>query len=490
MDEVLKHAGYQQSPTLPSWVPDWQALSKDWSIMSWIQRFHSKGVSTALTFGHRISFEQTERVSWPWPGTPPPPSSPRIHRQTGALCLSSIKIAELPEPRPVALQDTFSVFKINELLIVAPPTVKMGDLVFFIGGCKAPVVLRRCTQNGDHVFSFVGVCHVRIQTGATLNSAGPVPIRRNFAEMLAIRMPQFWAVRSLSSRQTPAEAQSVLKELSDTPLEDYTAAQYGLFERLGREVESNWTNILHRSLPIVLFTPSERPSDIMEPVMPLLDELKKAIRQLSGMWNMVVELLTRLSETEGQSKDNVVDQIVARRSELQRRYDALHILHMAETSPAEPVSTAEKFDSSMREELVELFSGDDLKSRTLRHFEASGDEFDTKRPCPMWYRHISYGREAEKWWYFMLKRQTSKCEEQLRNVLEGAVTNPQDATPSSSAVSAVLEDSLEEAQGWKTIFDDAMEEIDLTKRSVEMLVQQRKRYRELTKDGWKPIAII
>ena len=108
----------------------------------------------------------------------------------------------------------------------------------------------------------------------------------------------------------------------------------------------------------------------------------------------------------------------------------------------------------------------------------------------MFYRHASYGRDAEEWWCLMLKTQTSKCEEQLRNALKGAVTNAHDGIPSASVASAVLQDSLEEAQGWKTIFGDAMREIDLTKRSVETLIQQRKRYRELTKGGWKPIAII
>ncbi|KAK0652118.1 hypothetical protein B0T16DRAFT_454520 [Cercophora newfieldiana] len=76
------------------------------------------------------------------------------------------------------------------------------------------------------------------------------------------------------------------------------------------------------------------------------------------------------------------------------------------------------------------------------------------------------------------------------DLLETATTDASVASASSSTVSDVLEGSLSEARGWKMMFDNALMEIDFAKSSVEMLMKQRKRYRELTKDGWKPIVVI
>lgn len=493
MSEVLKYAGgyeRERSRSLPSWVPDWQALSQDWGIMARIQRFHSKEAWEKVLRGQSISPGRTEGVSWPWPGAPAPPTDTSVHRQTGAICLSGIKITELPPPRPSPFLDAFSVCTSDGLFIAAPITAKPGDMVFFISGLGTPVLLRRQVDGNDSIFAFVGACHVRIQTGINMRDDSWSPSFINlhkYPEFFAIKMPSDWTVRKSGSSDTATEFRKMMRELVNTEFEDYTPIQYQLLERLGREAETTWTAILQESLPIVLFAPAFRSSDIMEPVVPLLDDLKEALKLLCDMWAKVVAQLDQCSQPEGQYQGDLRGQVLAHCLELEKRIEALRLLHILETPDLALVT--EKVNLAIRDELADFYSDDGvgITLRTSKSLDKGSS--DPNSHCPAWYRLTPYDM-GKDWWLSVLRTQTGTAAEHLRNALSGGVLDAQIASGTSSTTSTVLQDSLVEARGWQTTFSDVLGEIDLTKSAVEILIKQRKRYRELTKDGWKRIVIV
>ncbi|KAK1761227.1 heterokaryon incompatibility protein-domain-containing protein, partial [Echria macrotheca] len=292
---LLKYAGgYEKSPGLPSWVPDWRQLSQDWAIMARIKLFHSRTEIEHLALSRNIALERTELLTRPWP--PGPNTLGRsdiyIHSQTGALCVSGISLVELPSPLDLEpSKETFLVFKAEGFFIVAPITAKEGDVVFFLHGLNSPVILR---SRGANIFSFVGMCYARIRRGISMHRKGIGQDRFDVLYLkartrgLAVHIPKEW---THSKPQCNTLVRDAARELLEAQAGAYDVEQESSLEAIGKEAERTWTYVLQTNLPVVLMMPDLSPKDLVAPVPHLLGELKEAVGNLVQMWAETVAYL-------------------------------------------------------------------------------------------------------------------------------------------------------------------------------------------------------
>lgn len=93
-----------------------------------------------------------------------PVSEAQVHGQTGALNLHGIKIRDLDGPScsKTISKDGFMLFRLENIFITGPPNVQTGDSVFFLQGLNQPTVLRPQIRCREDIFTFVGLCYVRI----------------------------------------------------------------------------------------------------------------------------------------------------------------------------------------------------------------------------------------------------------------------------------------------------------------------------------------
>ncbi|KAK0706968.1 hypothetical protein B0T26DRAFT_790522 [Lasiosphaeria miniovina] len=229
--EVLKYAGgYRKSESLPSWVPDWQLLSRDWDIMSQIKSFHSSVTQISIASKFMISRPRTELVSQPWELVNP--DQVPLARVTiqGGLCLHGVKITELSEgySRNQSV-DGFAVWE-GPLFITGPPTALETDSVFLLHGLDTAATLRRQLAGRDDIFQFVGMCFVRAQTGVVIYEKAwkHHPFwTRDFAEQSILRIRS--QIGRESFHEENAEMHAALKNLQGTKLEEYAEWEYRCF---------------------------------------------------------------------------------------------------------------------------------------------------------------------------------------------------------------------------------------------------------------------
>ncbi|KAK4461774.1 heterokaryon incompatibility protein-domain-containing protein [Cladorrhinum samala] len=509
--DILKYAGgYVKSSRLPSWVPDWHLLSQDWDIMANIRNFHSPSSQDSFALASGISHTRSELICQPWLRNDISPVSfggIKVHGPTGSLCVPGFKITDISEDyskkslsTDIAFPITAKTIKAESLLkrfrndklpeattftgtslfIIAPHTAEKGDAVYFLHSIGQPVVLRPLSQ--PTIFSLVGTCFVRVQTGVSLHrGTGPL-VGPMILRWLVDDGRDSWSVFKMPGHLKAAIA-------SPHPSDDFTATLrllenanregafcpsglsekcLELFQKLGEEVEKSWSAVVQQLFPILFLIPSLRKFDIAEPVIPVLEEMRRKFNGLAGIWGDVLRLV--------QARKGMTVVGEETRIEYTRRAEAYEALAVGIRD-----RIVEDREGNVMEELKERIAklymsgiGQAGENTVGREEGEEGGEWEGSEDggqCPMWHRCV-YGGTGVAWWDAMRRSMFESAGVYLRKCLDAEA------------------DEEEEVSAWKEKFELAGLEVEMAMRAVGILMERRREYVELMKEGWKPIVIV
>ncbi|KAK3683455.1 heterokaryon incompatibility protein-domain-containing protein [Podospora appendiculata] len=502
MTDLFKYAGGNvKSHNLPSWVPDFELLSHDWSIMSQLEQFHSTSTQRNLLDDFGISQMWTEQISRPRiipvaNSEQDPFAGATVHGPTGALCLAGIKIAELAHGFSRSItKDGFAVFE-GPLFITAMSNAEEQDSVFFLQGFDSLVILRRHHPSRDDIFTFMGMCYVRFQTGMAMKYP-PEPFSAPFSGPLQnwLQSTQDWSAllpsrlaNSINLSVDGLHSQGIATlemefksiEKSNLALSGWRA---GLCESLGREAERIWTVIIQERCGDILFSPSARRFDIMQSAIPVLGDLKRALKSRSTMCESIISLLDMLEEGKriGALGSNQVDEANKRIAELEQL--SSRFLRDKDLSGWNWPESGPELGDVIKAELEELCFGSGTRDESTPLRRAIV-EYNPIESCPRWYLYQQHDIGASVW-YELCHKQASNA----MTYLQDAILEGRNAWETES-LARVREANLEEARSWKQVFETAVSEIDVVMLAVNVLIEQRTRRVALTEGGWKPIVII
>jgi len=453
-----------------------------------LEQFDSKVVMRNLLRTCKISPEMTERLSHPWTTTAPS-SEIVVYAQTGALCLYGIQITDLSQPNTVEpVMDTFCVFELDSLFVAAPITARKGDSVFFLQGFSCPVVLRRVVNSSVDLFSFVGMCHARIQTGLTMREdvSSLLAIHERHHDILqrrslAIHAPERWCERVAPFVGYRGETYELLIELCDLEPAQYSVSQWALFEELGREIEREWTRVLTDNLRMLLMVPLSQSSDIMHPVPGLLEELVASIQQLSALWGEVSGYLQECRQWDSQIPSNRRYHILSRRTQLDKQSERLLELNLDADWMGRLV-----VDEEARDELRARYSTHSGNPISASFDPLVSNDRDPEAYCPTWHQ---LQRDGKSFWYKMTRLHAIYAADHLRVAVPDEISDLR-VFPTYVSPSITLDESIDEASRWREMFDTAAKEVQLAKRAVEALMKQRCHYQALMGGTWRRIAIL
>ncbi|KAK0674420.1 heterokaryon incompatibility protein-domain-containing protein [Cercophora samala] len=339
-------AGYAKSPGLPSWVPQWDVLSRNWDFMAQIRAFHSLGIRADLMSAHKISSHRTEQVREPWfmdNMSKVMFADIDIHGPTGSLFLPGMKITDLSSDQYLRLPSNpylkvlpdhppsgtvysgITCFR-GPLFVMAmmEPSDDSSHLsVWFLHGVNTPVILRQSQSSKQNIFSFVSPCYVRVQTGVcmfqgtaeeemynadsyTVSEKGYTigsdakhqdkhrrlpPLRFEPRQRSVLTLPQFLGYSEMYRFVFDRWSELNSKVLQDGTLKDCAELELARLQALGAHAETTWTEFLQRQVPIVLLMPSLRRLDLMAPVGFLLEDLAESLKRMKLFWNEIESLL-------------------------------------------------------------------------------------------------------------------------------------------------------------------------------------------------------
>ncbi|KAK3949074.1 heterokaryon incompatibility protein-domain-containing protein [Pseudoneurospora amorphoporcata] len=440
---ILRYAsGYTKSRNLPSWVSDWDLLSRDWEIMLRMEHVELHSVA-----------RPDECIQYPWQlrrwgedrwlrnridvtsDEIDVPKATTVPGPTGTLCVQGTRLTSLTKKFKRNHFSTHAVFWGDFFSITVPHNSQFDDCIFSLRGFDVPVALRPVRKNAEHglprkdLFTFVGLCYVASANLITLQGShhrADVPDDLAQTSQWTVLQGSSGFLGGLRTENTQA-LHLKLAEMYSAPGMDFPARHIAFFEDLQRRVKSIWDDILCRY---------GKDAFPLTPGRGILTELQDAFAgQALGEDMRLLSVIRKV----------------------------------AEAKTGFNVSISEELDFLAKNRLLYL------QKLSIRQQE-EGDRY-----CPRWYDFAG----ISSYWYNMRYIHTDKA----AGYIEQALAYMDIAhTEKSNTAASVLSANIDAATEYRRATRIASIEVELTAKSLVLPMFETDP--EETMDDWQKIFII
>lgn len=472
--DLLRYAGYHmrhRQISLPTWVPDWQTLSLNWDEMHALELFQDEKVLENVISNIELSKTRTEPLRWPT--DPARTEDITVHRDTAALSIPALKIHQIDRSKYASIRTSegFVVFP-GEVTVIGNHEAQNMDEAFLLPGLDQPMLLR--PQRNSGIYTLVGMCHVRQQTGLT-----PF-VKKQEMDSDIESLKSSWPSLADFPARIEFDPDSniaghyarirILEKLKKKEFHDFTELQTDLCEYITKEMEKRWitrNNDQRKDLTLIAEIAKLRSvCEINKAVWDAMADYLHAIHSTAR--GVGLELPAKMDLSQKCAK--VVEFLAQSDPSFHGgcKYSSAILSHDSES---------DKFYENLQisfEELLTLSKGADI--------EVATSSPDGDRHRLFWFEHF----ETEQDWLRLMSQQLHE----IQGGIQAASSCLESPLPHTLTQLYQVEEMQRRAERRLAIWKATCTEASLIEQCMQRLVEQRDRIEKVKRQQWERIVII